>query len=151
VADYISAAVAKIDTELQARTPALLETRGRDAFSEWGHADTGIMRNPPTCWVTPLTNEISEEGQGLTQTARVLVIIGISGGDPEDLVTAAMDYVGAVTDAIEAVPSWGNGIRHVHPGHQDYSARFRRGEGFAIFPAITVSVEMTEAPVEVST
>jgi hypothetical protein len=144
VADYLKAVVAAIDAELQARTPALLDARGRDEIADWRHADTGIMPNPPTCWVTPLTNELSDEGQGLPQEARVLVIIGLSGTDPEDLVAAAMDYVGAVTDAIEAVPSWGNNIRHVHPGHQDYSARFKRGNGFAIFPAVTVTVQMTE-------
>jgi hypothetical protein len=144
LAKYIAGAVAAIDAELKAGLPALLDARGREQIAEWGHADTGLLRNSPTVWVTPGTNAISDEGQGLTQEGTVRVIIGIGGADPEALVMAAMDYVGAVTDALEAVDSWGDNIRHVHAGHQDYSARFRRGNGFAIFPAITVTVEMTE-------
>jgi hypothetical protein len=149
VADYIAAAVKAIDAELQARTPALLEARGRDAIAEWGHADTRLLRNSPTVWVTPGTNEISDEGQGLPQTAMVGIVIGIGGSDPEELVRAAMDYVGAVTDAIESVAQWTDNIRHVHPGHQDYSARFRGEKGFSIFPVVTCEVEMTEAPVAI--
>jgi hypothetical protein len=150
VADYISATIAAIDAELQARTGALLVARGRPEIAEWGHADTGMLKNSPTVWVTPGTNEISDEGQGLSQAAVVRIIIGIGGADPDELVMAAMDYVAAVTDAIESVAEWTANIRHVHPGHQDYSARFRRGEGFAIFPVVTVAVEMTEAPVAIS-
>jgi hypothetical protein len=148
MADYLAAAVKAIDGVLQERTPALLQKRNRQPFAEFLHADTGVMLNPPTCWVTPLHNSISDEGQGLQQVGTVMVIMGIAGTDPENLVNTAMDYVGAVTDAIESADgSWGNNIRHVHPGEQDYSARFRRGEGFVIFPTVLLTVEATEPPV----
>jgi hypothetical protein len=147
MADYLRAAVAVIDGCLQARTEKLLAALGRPAIADWRHADTGVMQNPPTVWVTPLRNAIEEEGQGITQSGQVMVIIGLTGTDPEDLVAAAMDYVAAVTDAIESMAEWTDNIRHVHPGQQDYSARFRRGAGFAIFPTVVLTVETTEAPV----
>jgi hypothetical protein len=147
MANYLRAAVMAIDAALQARTPALLEALGRPAFTEFRRADTRIMPNPPTCWVTPLRNAIGDEGQALPQLGQVLVTIGLAGTDPDELVRSGMDYMAAVTDAIESVAEWTPNIRHVHPGAQDYSARIKMQSGFAIFPTVTVTVEATEVSV----
>jgi len=150
MAEYIKIGVDALEAELRKRTPALLDARSLTPFVNFRRANTRGMQNLPTCWVTPGANTIAEEGQALTEQAMVTVTIGLDGADPDKLVNDGIAYVAAVTDALESVADWGDLITHVHPVHQDYSAKFRLENGFAIFPSVAVEVHFTELPVTTS-
>jgi len=144
---YIRMALDAIGAVLEARTPALLAGMGRAPFTGIKRAFSGQMLNPPMVWIEPRKTAIDDTGNPPQQHASVTVVVGVMAGDPEALLDAALDYVRAVTLAIEQAggAEWGDNITHVHPSEMDYGPLFTGDKGgFAKFPMVHVEVEMTE-------
>jgi hypothetical protein len=133
---------------LKADTAAILQAMEtpRDPLRGVGRAFTGLMPAAPYAWVMPRSTAFDDTTNPETQQDLVTVKIGITGGDPEAVAEAALDYVAAVDRALrdadytELDPT----ILHLHVHVHDYGPLFEGKGAFARFPEIHLEVTRVE-------
>lgn len=147
-AEFIAVALAAVRSMVIEHTPALLAALAapRAEFTNEGGVFRGQLMNPPMFWVQPVNTVFDPEGQTNGQDSQVQVIVGVTGGDPDELALAALDYVRVVTLALQLnefeYPD--ERIKKVFVREQNYGALRSMGNAFAAFCEVFVVVRMEE-------
>lgn len=143
MADYIRAAVELVISAISAETPTLLAgfARPLEPFVEVKMTPIGVAINSPACYVMPDVTNYDIEGNPIRQYHQVIVRLAIAGTDPEELVGWCFDYVKAVHEAVENA---GVGATLRTFVVRENFGPLRVAKGFAMFPEITVAVDMEE-------
>lgn len=113
----------------------------------------GITRNPPECFVTPAHTLNVDQDETEEETHGFQIVVAAPGPDPEAATLAVIDYVAAVSSALEEAFDDGdfqaalqNGeVKHLHVEGHEYGRIFSEGAGMARTAMINVKVEAEES------
>jgi len=148
MASFISESINTVTAILREETPTLLKAMEtpRDPFRGYGVAFAGIMPSPPWCWVMPRVTDFGPEGQVQDQGDAVTVKFGIIGADPEALAQAMLDYVKAVSLALQLTPvgQYDSTVMNIFVERHDYGPLYQKDGGFARFPEVHLVVTRRE-------
>ena len=148
MADFIRVALEAVRGMIVEHTPALLAALENPLppFTNEGGVFRGQVMNPPMFFVQPVNTVFDPEGQTDGEDHQVLVIVAVTGGDPDALTDAALDYVRCVTLALQLneaeYPE--PRIKRVFVREQNYGALRSMGTAFAAFCEVLVVVRMEE-------
>ncbi|MDE2097864.1 MAG: hypothetical protein KGL39_11495 [Patescibacteria group bacterium] len=147
MAFYIAPIVAAVIGILQKYTPDALSGAGVPSFTGFGMLFTGTTMNPPEAWVMPVRTPIEDDEHTYAETHIITIKFSVTGTEPDQIATAAMVYMKAISDALQAAqPSdWGAVIPlHTHVFEHDYGPTFSKDGVTAKFPEAHVQVEVQE-------
>jgi hypothetical protein len=145
---YIGTSIDVVRAILEADTPRPLAAMAtpREPLRGIGRVFTGLMPAAPYAWVMPRTTTFDDSTEPETEYDLVTVKLGVTGGDPEALIEAALDYVSAVDEALRDAQTeeLDETILHLHVHAHDYGPVYELKGAFARFPEIHLEVTRRE-------
>lgn len=144
---YISPVVAAVVNILTTYMPAALTDTGYGPFVAIGKLFTGVMDNPPEAWVDGVRTQIDDSGNSLAERHDITIKFGVTATDPDDIQAAAVVYMKAIADAIDAAQpaDWGTVIpNRARVIEHDYGPLFVKGNVLARFPEAHLEIEVNE-------
>ncbi len=143
---YIAPMVDGVISILNKLMPTTLPT-GYAPFQQIDIEFTGIAPNPPQAWVMPVRTSMDDDGTSTKEVHLLTVRFAVAAADPDELATAAMVYMKAISDALNAAQSsnWGTVAPfRIFVYQHDYGPLFQKDGVMMRFPELHLQLDVEE-------
>lgn len=151
MAEFVKPIIENVISALEYRTPTILAAAGLPAIAHFGRQFTGVVPRFPAVYVMPVRTVFNSDSELRHQAHQIQITLAVSGGSPDAVTEAAMDYMAAIDTAIEAgdPADWqgvlqGGLVLRVFTQAHDYGPLYQGNNAAARFPEMELIVEATE-------